>query len=168
VETVNQGKRVVPTIVFPDGSIVVEPSSAELSEKLGLATKASRILQDKAATRDDMTVITNHAVQEFVVEDGKLSAVVVQDRASGEVKTWHPDGVFVFIGMSPNSEFIPAEIEQNRLDFIVTDSTLQTFIKGIFAAGDVRAGATAQAASAAGEGATAALMIRQYLESVSV
>jgi thioredoxin reductase (NADPH) len=70
--------------------------------------------------------------------------------------------------MSPNSEFIPAEIEQNRLDFIVTDSTLQTSIKGVFAAGDVRAGATAQAASAAGEGATAALMVWQYLESVSV
>lgn len=58
--------------------------------------KASRILQDKVATRDDMTVITNHAVQEFVVEDGKLSAVKVQDRATGEVKESHPAGVFVW------------------------------------------------------------------------
>jgi len=82
------------------------------------------------------------------------------------VKEWHPDGVFVFIGMSPNSEFVPAEIERDRFGFILTDKTLQTSIKGVFAAGDVRAGATAQAASAAGEGATAALMIRQYLEDV--
>jgi thioredoxin reductase (NADPH) len=48
----------------------------------------------------------------------------------------------------------------------VTDSTLQTTMEGVFAAGDVREGATAQAASAAGEGATLALMIRQYLQSV--
>jgi thioredoxin reductase (NADPH) len=168
VETVNQGKRVVPTSVFPAGSILVEPSSAELSEKLGLATKASRILQDKVATRDDMTVITNHAVQEFVVENGRLSAVRVLNRETGELKEWHVDAVFEFVGMAPNSEFLTAEIEQDRYGFVVSDSSLQTSTQGIIAAGDVRAGATAQAAAAVGEGATAALMIRQYLESVSV
>ena len=129
--------------------------------------KASPILQEKVAGRDDITVITNHAVQEFVVADGRLGAVKVQDRATGEVKEWHPDGVFVFVGMSPNSDFLPPEIERDRFGFILTDKTLQTSIRGVFAAGDVRAGATAQAASAAGEGATAALMIRQYLDSVS-
>ncbi len=113
-------------------------------------------------------MVTNHAVQEFVVENGSLSGVKVQDRATGEIKEWHPDGVFVFVGMSPNSGFMPAEVEQDRFGFVVTDHTLQTSVKGVFAAGDVRAGATAQAASAAGEGATVALMIRQYLESVSV
>jgi len=126
--------------------------------------KASTILQRKVAERDDMAVFTNHAVEEFLVADGKLAGVRVRDRATGEVKLWHPDGVFVFIGLSPNSDFLPAEVERNRFGFIVTDSTLQTSVKGIFAAGDVRAGATAQAAAAAGEGATAALMIRQYLE----
>jgi len=129
--------------------------------------KASPILQEKVAGRDDITVVTNHAVQEFVVADGRLGAVKVQDRATGEVKEWHPDGVFVFVGMSPNSDFLPPEIERDRFGFILTDKTLQTSVRGVFAAGDVRAGATAQAASAAGEGATAALMIRQYLDSVS-
>jgi thioredoxin reductase (NADPH) len=128
--------------------------------------KASRALQDKVAGRKDMTVVTNHAVQEFVIADGKLSAVKVQDRATGEVKEWHPDGVFVFVGLSPNSGFLPPEIERDRFGFVVTDRTLETSVKGCFAAGDVRAGSTNQIASAAGEGATAALMIREYLKEI--
>ena len=128
--------------------------------------KASRALQDKVAGRKDMTVVTNHAVQEFVIADGKLTAVKVQDRTTGEVKEWHPDGVFVFVGLSPNSGFLPPEIERDRFEFVITDRTLETSVKGCFAAGDVRAGSTHQIASAAGEGATAALMIREYLKEV--
>ncbi len=56
------------------------------------------------------------------------------------------------------------ELDQHR--FVVTDQGLMTSIPGLFAAGDVRAGSTKQAASAAGEGATAALMIRDYLQKV--
>ena len=126
--------------------------------------KASMALQEKVAGRKDMTVVTNHAVQEFVIADGRLAAVKVQDRTTGEVKEWHPDGVFIFVGLSPNSGFLPPEIERDRFGFVVTDLTLQTSVKGCFAAGNVRAGSTKQIASAAGEGATAALMIREYLK----
>jgi thioredoxin reductase (NADPH) len=127
--------------------------------------KASRILQDKVAGRTDMEVITNHDVQEFIVaEDGTLEGVKVLDRENGQVQEWHPDGVFVFIGLVPNADFLPPEIEQDRFGFVATDDTLQTSVKGVFAAGDVRKGATAQAAAAAGEGATVALMMRQYIE----
>ena len=68
--------------------------------------------------------------------------------------------------MSPNSGFLPKEIETDLRGFVRTNSGMQTSQKGIFAAGDVREGATAQAASAAGEGASVALMIRQYLQSI--
>jgi thioredoxin reductase (NADPH) len=128
--------------------------------------KASQVLQDKVAGREDMQVVTNHAVEEFLVENGKLAAVSVRDRATNEIKTWNPDGVFVFIGLSPNSAFLPAEIERDRWGFVVTDKMLETTVRGVFAAGDVRAGATKQIASAAGEGATAALMIREYLKNI--
>jgi thioredoxin reductase (NADPH) len=129
--------------------------------------KASGVLQEKVGSRKDMTVITNHAVQEFTVRDDKrLGSVKVMDRATGQVETWTPDGVFVFIGLEPNSSFVMPEIKRDRAGFLVTDRTLQTSVPGIFAAGDVREGATAQAASAAGEGAAAALMIRQYIESL--
>ncbi len=127
---------------------------------------ASKILQEKVARRDDVDVLLYHDVEEFIEDDGKLKAVVLQDRDSGEVKEYQPQGVFVFIGMVPNSEFLPEEIEKNERGFVDTGSSLQTSMEGVFAAGDVREGATAQAASAAGEGATAALMIRQYLQSI--
>ncbi|MFO7943168.1 MAG: FAD-dependent oxidoreductase [Anaerolineales bacterium] len=134
----------------------------ERQEQLG----ASQILQEKVTRRSDVDVLLHHELQEFREEDGKLQAVVLKDKGTGEVKDYHPDGVFVFIGMVPNSNFLPEEIQRNGKGFVETDSTLQTTMEGIFAAGDVREGATAQAASAAGEGATVALMIRQYFQSV--
>lgn len=129
--------------------------------------KASQILQEKVAAQKKMRVVTNHAVLEFQVNDGnQLAGVIVQDQATGEMKEWNPDGVFVFIGLSPNTSFLPATIERDPWGFIKTDATLQTSLQGVFAAGDVRAGSTKQAISAAGEGATAALMLRQYLKSL--
>ena len=125
--------------------------------------KASVVLQRKVAKRDDMQVITNHAVIEFVMEGNRLSAVRAQNRSSGEVVEWHPDGVFIFVGYQPNSDFLPAEIERDRSGAVLTDKTLQTTMTGVFAAGDVRAGSIAQLASAGGEGAAVALMMREYL-----
>lgn len=128
--------------------------------------KASKILQESVAKRSDMRVVTNHAIKEFQIEQRRLAGVVVEDRATGERHVWHPDGVFVFIGLAPNAGFLPAEIEREKMGFIVTDETLRTSLPGVFAAGDVRAGSTKQAASAAGEGATAALMMREYLKNL--
>jgi thioredoxin reductase (NADPH) len=125
--------------------------------------KASKVLQDKVAEDPTMHVVTNHAVQAFQGERGKLAEIQVLDRATGETESWRADGVFIFIGLSPNSEYLPPEIERDRYGFVVTDTTLETSMPGVFAAGDVRAGSTKQAAAAAGEGATAALMIREYL-----
>lgn len=127
---------------------------------------ATQIYQDKVAEQDNISVVTNHAVREFKVADGKLEGVLVEDRATGEMKTWTPDGVFVFIGLSPNSGFLPETIERDQWGFIKTDPTLQTSLEGVFAAGDVREGSTKQAVSAAGEGASAAVMMRQYLQRV--
>jgi thioredoxin reductase (NADPH) len=152
---------------FEEGLFLTKFATHVTIVERGPQPRASRILQEKVARREDVTVVTNHAIQEFVLRDGRLGGVKVLDRTTNEVQEWHPDGVFVFIGMTPNSEFLPPEIERDRFGFVLTDKTLQTSIKGVFAAGDVRAGATAQAASAAGEGATVALMMRQYLDSLS-
>ncbi len=128
---------------------------------------ASQILQEKVRAHPKIEVVTNHVVTEFVVDNGRLATVRVQDRATGAIKEWHPDGVFVFIGMMPNSDFLPPEVERDSGGFVLTSPTLETTMPGVFAAGDVRAGATAQLAAAVGEGATAALMIRDYLKRLS-
>ena len=128
--------------------------------------KASKVLQDKVAEKKNMSVTLNHAVKELRAKNGKLDSVIVEDRATGERKEWRYDGVFVFIGLSPNSDLLKEKAEIDNWGFALTDKTLMTSIPGLFAAGDVRAGSTKQAASAAGEGATAALMIRQHLQKV--
>ncbi len=75
------------------------------------------------------------------------------------------DGVFVFVGLKPVTYFLKdSGVSFDDAGFIKTDLKLQTAVKGIYAAGDVRSGATMQIASAVGEGATAALSIREYLE----
>jgi thioredoxin reductase (NADPH) len=125
--------------------------------------KASHILQEKVAEKTNMTVTVNHAVKSFRGTNG-LEAVVVEDRATGEVKEWQYDGVFVFVGLTPNSHLAQGVAETDKWGFVVTDKTLMTSTPGLFVAGDVRAGSTRQAAAAAGEGVTAALMIREYLQ----
>ena len=127
------------------------------------AVKASQILQDQVAHQPNMRVITNHEVVGFKGAR-RLEAIFVNDRATGETQEWHYDGVFVFIGLSPNNQLVDGKVHTDSGGFVVTDKTLMTSWPGVFAAGDVRAGATKQAASAAGEGATAALVIREYLK----
>lgn len=125
--------------------------------------KASRIVQEKVAEKPNIKVTVNHAIKEFK-GDHRMEAVVVEDRSTGEIKEWKYDGCFVFIGLTPNSGYLNGRVDMDEQGFIVTDKTLMTSLPGLFAAGDVRAGSTKQAASAAGEGATAALMIREYLK----
>jgi thioredoxin reductase (NADPH) len=95
-----------------------------------------------------------------------LTGLTIRDKTTGATEEIEPAGVFVFIGLSPNSGWLPDEIKRDQYGFVVTDATLATSIPGVFAAGDVRKGSTKQAAAAAGEGATAALMIREYLKEV--
>lgn len=126
--------------------------------------KASQILQDKVAEQPNMKVTFNHDIKELRGKD-KLEMVVVTDRASGESKEWQYDGIFVFIGLSPNSDLLKDKAELDSWGFVKT-TQMMTSLPGIFVAGDLRAGSTKQAASAAGEGATVALAIREYLKSV--
>lgn len=110
-----------------------------------------------------MEVLTNVVPVEFK-GNKKLQTVVLRNQESGEQREIHPAGVFVFIGLNPNTDLVKGLVETDDRGFILADGMLQTSIHGIFAAGDCRAGSTKQAASAAGEGAAAALAIRRYIE----
>jgi len=72
--------------------------------------KASQVLQDEVAQKANMRVITHHAVMGFA-GSRRLEAVYVRDRATGEDKLWHYDGVFVFIGLTPNSRLVAGQVE---------------------------------------------------------
>ncbi len=130
----------------------------------GPQPKASKFLQDKVASKDNMQVILNHAVKELR-GDHRLESILVEDRASKQEKLLKYDGVFVFIGLTPNHDLLKGKAEMDAGGFIQTVN-MMTSMDGVFAAGDVRSGATKQAAAATGEGASAALAIREYLKSL--
>lgn len=125
--------------------------------------KASRLLQDKVRSHAQFTVHTNTEVVELKGKK-RLEEVVARDRSTGEEMRWAPAAAFVFIGLTPNTEFLQDPITLDRWGFITTDASFQTSMRGVFAAGDVRAGSTKQLGSAVGEGIAALLEVRRYLE----
>ena len=107
----------------------------------------------------------NTTTDEIVGQDNKVVKVIGTDKLTGKKVDFPTDGVFVFVGLMPNTQFLKGSgIELDEIGFIKTDENLMTKLKGVFAAGDVRHGATMQIASATGEGATVALRIREYIE----
>ena len=127
---------------------------------------ASEVLQHELQKYIDdgkITVHLNTSIREILATDNKVTSVAAS--SDGQPVQIETDGVFVFIGLIPNTGFLKdTSVALDDFGFIKTDKHLMTAIPGVFASGDVRSGATMQIASAVGEGATAALSIREYLE----
>lgn len=134
----------------------------------GPAFKATDVLEDELKKHTDkITVHFNTTTDEIIGQDNKVIKVVGMDKNTGKKVEFPTDGVFVFVGLDPNTKFLEdSGVELDEYRFIKSDLKLMTNVPGIFVAGDVRSGATQQIASATGEGATAALMIREYLENM--
>jgi thioredoxin reductase (NADPH) len=130
--------------------------------------KASDVLLHDLQRYIDEGKVTVHigvTPEEIVAENGNVNKVkAIQN---GQAVEFDTDGVFVFIGLIPNTQFLTGSgVELDERGLVNTDEHLETAVKGVFAAGDVRHNATMQIASAVGEGATAALAIREYLENL--
>ena len=128
--------------------------------------KASEVLQKDLQKYIDSGQIVVHLetipTEILGDEKGVYKVLVKGPTGENEVIT---NGVFVFIGLKPNTQFLQGSgVELDEVGLVKTNKNLETNIPGIFASGDVRSGATMQIASAVGEGATAALSIRHYLE----
>jgi thioredoxin reductase (NADPH) len=135
--------------------------------------RASEVLiKELEKHADKITVHLGYSPLEIMgdkapADGGKVVSVKAKQSSDRTEKSFETDGVFVFIGLLPQTEFVknsPIELDERGL--IKTDENLETSIKGVFCAGDVRHNATMQIASAVGEGATAALKIREYLDEV--
>lgn len=128
--------------------------------------RASEILQKELQTYVDSGKITVHlgtTTDEILIKDGGFYGV--KSTQHGQQRKFVADGLFVFIGLIPNTQFLEGSgVELDLAGHIVTDNRLHTTLPGVFASGDVRSGATMQIASAVGEGAEAALQIREYLQ----
>lgn len=127
--------------------------------------RASDVLVEEVTANEKISVHEGVTTDEIVGDGTQVEKVVGTNKATGKKVEFPTDGVFVFVGLDPNTKFLantPIELDERK--FIKTDSNLMTNMKGVFASGDVRSGATMQIATATGEGATAALKIREFLE----
>lgn len=130
--------------------------------------KASDVLQqklDESVKEGKITVHLGTQISEIVGEGNHVNAVkIVKDGKDDQVNV---DGVFVFVGLKPNTSCLEGSgIELDDQGFIKTDLKYETNVPGIFASGDVRSGSTMQIAVAVGEGATVAHSIRDYLHNL--
>ena len=131
----------------------------------GDSLRASDVLQHELEEyKDKITVHFNTTTDEILGDDKLVSKVVGTDKKTSKKVEFEAEGVFIFIGLKPTTGFLESSgVERSEIGFVKTNADLSTNIDGVFAAGDVRDGATMQIASATGEGATAALKIREYL-----
>ena len=125
--------------------------------------KADQVLIDQAEKRDNITIIKNAATKQIVAENGKVSAIEYQDRATNEEHSLPLAGVFVQIGLVPNSQFMKGVVDLTQYGEIVVDNKCNTSEPGIYAAGDVTTVPYKQIVISMGEGAKASLAAFEYL-----
>lgn len=125
--------------------------------------KADKVLVDRAKARDNIRILTNVATRKISARDGKVDGIEYEDRASGESQRAELAGVFVQIGLVPNSQFVEGVVERNRFGEIVIDDKCRTSAEGVFACGDVTTVPYKQIVVSMGEGSKAALAAFEYL-----
>jgi len=125
---------------------------------------AEKLFQERAFANDKIEFFWNSTVEEIKGE-GLVDSVVVKNIKTGEKTDFECDGVFFFVGRVPSTDFLEnTEIELNDNNYIKANDNMETNIPGIYAAGDVREKVVRQVITAAGDGATAAVMAQSYLE----
>ncbi len=126
---------------------------------------ASETYVEKLSTIDNLTTYMNKTSVEFIAGENELfSSLKVRDNETNEESLITADGVFIFIGLIPNTTAFKGVVALDESGFIQTTALAETSVKGIFAAGDCREGAIAQVAAATGEGVLASYGIRNYLK----
>lgn len=128
----------------------------------GEGLTASSFVVAKVEENPAIEVVTGASPVAFEADGGRLAAVEVE--RDGARERYEADAAFVFVGLRPNTELLRGVVDLDEAGFVVADLGMMTSLPGVFVAGDARSGSTKQAASAAGEGAAAALAIRRYVE----
>ena len=139
--------------------IVAHVTLIEFGEQL----KADAVLVRKLQSLPNITILTQAQTLEITGDGQKVNGLNWLNRASGEQQHMALDGVFVQIGLVPNTEFLRGTVELNRAGEIVIDERGQTNLPGVFAAGDATTVPFKQIVIAAGEGAKAALSAFDHL-----
>jgi thioredoxin reductase (NADPH) len=124
--------------------------------------RAGQVLQQKALARPKLEPVWNTVVEE-IIGDNKVSCLSLRNVKTGEITKLEVAGVFVAIGIEPNSQCFADIVELDETGLIKTDELMATSASGIFAVGDIRKNSPRQVAGAVGDGAAAALSAFKYL-----
>lgn len=127
--------------------------------------RADKIVQERAFKNEKIEFIWDSVVKEINGVD-LVNTAVLENVKTHEISKLQVDGVFPYIGMTPNIESISGQVEQDANGFIITDETMKTSIDGVYAAGDVRKTPLRQVITAASDGAVSAVYAVKYLESI--
>jgi len=129
--------------------------------------RASKILQKRLFENPKAEVIWNKVVERIDGDDnGLVNNVVLRDVNTHQMSDLTATGVFIFVGFRPNTGIITSHVDHDEMGYLRTDMNMETSIRGLFAAGDVRAQLTRQVTTAAGDATTAAIAVEKYLTSL--
>lgn len=124
--------------------------------------RAARSMQEKLLALSNVEIIWDTVVEEICGED-QVEALRLKNQKTGDIRNLPIDGVFVAVGMDPNTDMVPASVDRDEKGYLVADENCVTNVKGIFAAGDVRTKTLRQIVTAAADGANAVESVQQYL-----
>jgi thioredoxin reductase (NADPH) len=142
---------------------------AKITEKVYLIHRrdefrGSRILQQRVFAESRIEIVYNAVVSEVLSDDSGVIGVALKSTRNDDTWELKTDGVFIFVGFSPNNQLVPAGIKTNTSGYVITDEKCATSIPGIFAVGDLRQKYANQIVLAAADGCTAALAAAHYVE----
>ena len=126
--------------------------------------RASKMAQERALSHKKIELMWDTVVEE-IRGNNKISELVVRNVKTGETSQIAVDGVFVYVGQSPNTSFLKGQVPLDKEGYIITDDRMGTQVKGVYAAGDIRRNSSRQVITAAGDGATAAISAEKFLSS---
>ncbi len=124
--------------------------------------RAEKIYQVQVRENERIRLRLDSVVEEILGSE-KVEAVRIRNVKNGQVDEMKCDGVFIFIGHRPNTDFLKGVVEMDENGLIKTDENMTTSVPGVYAVGDVRSGSRRQVATAVGEGVTAAMAADHWL-----
>jgi len=129
--------------------------------------RASKILQKRLKENPKAEIIWNKVVEQIDADaQGLVNNIVLRDVITHQTSNLEAQGVFIFVGFRPNTGIISGHVDHDEMGYLKTDMNMETSIRGLFAAGDVRAQLTRQVTTAAGDATTAAIAVEKYLTSM--
>ncbi len=130
----------------------------------GKTLRASKLLRSRLMSEPSIEIFWDTVITEIRGSDSSVEAVSFENYQTGQKGELPTDGVFIFIGYSPNNQLIPSAVRMNEQGFVITDEKCATNIPGIFAVGDIRQKFASQIVIAAADGCIAALAAAHYVE----